>query len=114
MNKKQIELFELIKENPKLPVMPFVSNDCVKSYDYGYWRSSLGDSWMDEIYQEDEDVYFKSYEFEYLVQRFEEEMYNDDPDFYELLGESKIEQLAIRKAENLDWENVIVMAIEPM
>ncbi len=62
------ELFRLMRENPELPVIPFVDGEIVAGDDFGTWMGSWGSARVDEyifppqdyepvIYKSDDDVF---------------------------------------------------------
>lgn len=52
------ELFNLMQENPELPIVPMVNSDVVAD-DAGYWLGSWGSSYVDEyFYSEQAERYF--------------------------------------------------------
>ena len=43
MNENAKKLLKLVKENPDLPIIPFVSTDVVAGDDFSTWMASFGD-----------------------------------------------------------------------
>lgn len=112
MKKKQIQqenikkLLKLIEENPDLEIMPMVDSDCVPSDDFSYWCANWGEPEIDEYYLSDERIYFKSIDFEELVEK-NMEFCEQEVEMYE--GES--EELAIKEVDKLNWVKAIVVHI---
>ena len=112
--KKEIEiqqeninnLIKLAKENPNLEIIPMVDSEVVSSDDFNCWRGKWGKAEIDEIYCEDERIYFKSSDFEELVDEYIER--------YEghLINEIEIEEWAEEQVKNLPWEKVITVNIK--
>jgi hypothetical protein len=102
MDKKQEntnQLLELIKQNPELEILPMVSTECVPSDEFGYWGAAWGRSEVDEYLVIGERIYFKSIDFDEVV----------DLQFDDSEGD---EEHATIKAEQLGWIKAIVVHIE--
>lgn len=93
------QLFELIKENPELEILPMVSTDCVPSDDFAYWGASWGSAEIDEYLVIGERIYYKSMDFDVVV-----DLMFDDSDCNE--------DAAKDKAEKMDWIKAIIVRIE--
>lgn len=53
------ELFELIKENPDLPIVPMVDSEIVANCDYARWMGAWGSSYVGEYLLGEEQMYFR-------------------------------------------------------
>lgn len=114
--KKQQEnitrLLELIKENPELEIVPMVDCECVHHDGYAYWLGEWGTAEIDEYYSSDTDerIYFKSDDFEELVEkiigRLSEEYGNFMDEELELLAEDEV--------NGLKWTKAIVVHINAL
>lgn len=104
-------LMKLIKEKPKLRIVPMVDSEIVGD-DYSYWAGSFGDARLEEIWVDDERIYFKDEDFEDLVEKKRDNM-ADEEEFKNLTDE-EFDKYAENYVENLKWEEVIVVNIEPM
>lgn len=98
-------LMQLAKENPDLRIVPMVDSDVVADDSYGYWTGSWGKPEIDELYIDDERVYFKSADEEELANKFYDE-YKGDLEY-----EEDIAAYAENKVKELPWEKVITIFI---
>lgn len=116
--KKEIEiqqenlniLIQLMKENPTLKVIPMVNNEVVSDDGYCYWAGEFGKAEIDETWSNDNRIYFKSWDEDYLIDELLE-----DADFIketDCLDENLQFIIAEQKINNLDWEKVIVVKID--
>lgn len=101
------ELLKLIEENPSFEILPMVNTECVPSDDYSYWMARWGKAEIDEYYISNERIYFKSSDFEELVEE-NMEFYEQEVEMYE--GES--ENLATEAVNKLNWTKAIVVHID--
>jgi len=104
-NKNIKELLRLVQENPDLPIVPMVDAEIVCD-DCGYWMGSWGHAEIDEYYINDQ-VYFKSDDFDELVEDWADTNYDEFP------GKSgyEIEQIAKEYVGNYKWVKAIVVYI---
>jgi len=98
-------LLKLIQENPELRIVPLVDTECVPNDDFGSWVAGWGSAEVDEIWISDERIYLKSEDYDELIEEAMEEIVCDD--------ESQLEILAENKVDNLEWEKVIIVRINP-
>lgn len=118
MNKIEIQkiktdiLINLIKENPELEILPMVDTDCVCSDDFSYWAAKWGIAEVDEYWCNDgrERVYFKSNDFDDLVDEFIDNNYEDYPD----LTDDELRKLAEEKVNSYEWIKTIAVYIGPL
>jgi len=109
MKKQNVNhLFELIKDNPDLPIAPLVATECVHDDSYGYWLNKWGSAEIDEYYVEDGRFYLSD-EFEELV----DEWIQDNFEEYPNLSEAQLEDLAKEEVKNYKWVKAIIVNIEP-
>ena len=95
-------LFNLIKENPNLRILPLVDTECVPSDDFSSWVAGWGKASIEEILERngDERIYIKSHDYDDLV------------DEILISAESEIsEEEAEKIVDGYDWEKVIVVSI---
>lgn len=102
-------LLKLMKDNPTLRVLPMVDTDVVPSDDFAMWAGEFGTSEIDYIWDEDERIYFKSTDYDELIDE-EMEIIGCNEELKDLT-EEQIEHMADKKVENLEWEKVIVVKI---
>lgn len=98
-------LIQLAKENPDLRIVPMVDSDVVAADGYAYWTGSWGEAKIDELWVDDERVYFKSIDEENLVDKFYDE-YDGDLTYEEDIG-----AYAEKKVNELNWEKVIAVYV---
>lgn len=103
-------LFDLIKENPDLEILPMVDTECVCDDSHGYWMANWGRARIDEYYCSDERVYFRENEFEDLVEDFMDRYYED----YSNLSDEEFEKLAEEKVNGYEWVKAIIIYIEAL
>ena len=108
MNEKVVQFLNLVKENPELPVIPFVDAEVVADDDYSYWMGSFGNTYIDEYYAGKYRYYFKS-DIDELVDDFYDE-YGDSKE-YENLSDEDFEKAMREKAETVDWHKAILVYI---
>ena len=101
-------LLKLVQENPDLEIMPMVDSEIVFSDDYCYWAGSWGEARVDEYWEDDERIYFKSEDEDDLIE-------NEMENIFELYNESvtskELEEIAREKINNYNWKKVIVVRI---
>ena len=108
MNTKILELLKLIEENPTLEIMPMVATECVGGDDYSCWSAEWGRAEVDEYYNADERIYFKSTDYDELVDDYLNGLDNGilldtDEDF---------EERGKHHVNNLEWTKAIVVHID--
>jgi len=91
------QLLQLINENPTLEIVPMVSTDCVLSDDNRSWSASWGNAEIDEYYTNDERIYFKSEDYEELLENLDLES----------------QEAAECIVDNYKWIKCISVRIEP-
>ena len=106
MNKSLAKLYKLMQENPDLPVLPMVDGEVVGN-DYDNWQGVWGDVDIDSYIEEDECLY--------LYSDFIDDM---ETVLNNVLSETDwcwepIENVT-REFNNLPWEKVIFVYIEPI
>ena len=109
MNDKIKDLLKLIQDNPTLEILPMVNSDCVGGDDYSSWSAEWGKSEVDECYSEDERIYFKSTDYDELV-----EDYMNDVNADEFKNDEEIQKYAEKLVDKLDWTRAIVVHINPL
>lgn len=102
------ELLRLAVENLDLEIVPMVDTECVYSDDFGSWMASWGSAKVDEYYSSDERIYFKSEDYDTLVDKEYDAFYGTD------LDDETATKLAEEKVAAYDWVKVIVVRINPL
>lgn len=108
--KKQTEngnaLLEMIKENPKLPVLPFVATECCFDDNYNYWMAEWGEARVSKYYVSNEMVY--SYEdYDFLVEKWMDDNFED----YPTLTDDELKEKAEKIVNAYDWKDAILVWI---
>ncbi|MBR0027596.1 MAG: hypothetical protein IJP58_03005 [Clostridia bacterium] len=98
------ELFKLMRENPDLPVVPMVHQDCTEYEDFGWYLCSWGSAEIDEYLIVDERVFRKGWDDEEFVV---EALFG-----YENMMLMTDEEVKTAY-ENADWEKAIMVNIIP-
>lgn len=106
--KNRDNLFHLMKENPDLPVIPFVNAEVVAGDDFGYWMGSWSTSMVDE--------------FVYPLQNYEPVIFKSDDDVFDTLEKclpkAEFDALPETEAEcrpiydALPWTKAIIVTID--
>lgn len=100
------ELIELIENNPTLTIVPMVDSEIVASDDFGNWMGGWGKAELDEIYSDDERIYFRSTDEEEIVEKIVDHLEWD-----ENLTEEEALEKAENEVKNYEWKKVIVVSI---
>lgn len=108
------ELLKLIEQNPELPIVPMVDGE-LGGDEWGYYMGKWGKAEVDEVYHEDERIYFRSTDDDELFDKQVDVIFDDEyPDKKSLTKEE--DEIVTKKAEkyveNLPWEKVITVKIE--
>lgn len=106
MNENIKNLVKLITENPNLKVLPMVDSDLLGE-DYSRYCASFGKAKIDEVYYQDERIYFRSEDEEELFEEIEENIALDNED----LSEDEIRDMATNEVEEY-WQEVIIVEID--
>lgn len=102
------ELLRLAVENPDLEIVPMVETECVFSDDFSSWMASWGSAKIDEYYSSKERIYFKSEDFNTLIDKVYDSFYDSN------LDDETAMKLAKEKVAAYDWVKVIVVRINPL
>jgi argininosuccinate synthase len=110
--KKQQERFDgllqLIKENPDLKIVPMVCQEVCAGDDFAYWMGKWGKAEIDEIYHEDERIYFRSIDEDELGDDIFNNLEEDNPHW----SDSYLEEQTDKELSKINWKNAIVVKIE--
>lgn len=101
-------LIKLMNENPNLEVVPMVDSEIVGD-GFGWWLGSFGKVEIDEIFSDNEKVYFKSWDYEELIDKILENI--ECCDKFIGMSEEELLNMAEKEVNNLKWEKVIVVKI---
>lgn len=104
--KNREKLFELMRENPELPVIPFVETEVVAGDDFGCWMGSWGEARIDAFLippQCEEPIIFRSSGsvFDTLEKMLDSTMYENLPDNYS----------SYQAYDALPWKKAIIVKI---
>ena len=102
MRAKTRQLFELIRDNPDLPVIPFVDFEVVGDDSYGRWIGSWGQSYIIEYIAVE------------MYGDYPEMVYKDDTEDYEtyLLDQGMTDEEVEEHIKNIDWIKAIAVYID--
>lgn len=103
-------LLLLAKENPDLEIVPMVATECVFSDDFSSWMAEWGNASIDEYYCSDERIYFKSKDFDELVEDFIDNNFEE----YSDLSDEELEKLAEKTVNGYEWVKAIVVRINEL
>lgn len=99
---KTRQLFELIRDNPDLPIIPFVDSEIVADDGYMRWIGSWGSSYIIE-YTEVE-----------MYEDYPEMIYKDDTERYEqfLYDQGWSEETVAKQINKIEWIKAIAVNID--
>ena len=99
---KTRELFELIRDNPDLPIVPFVSYEVVGGDDYTHWVGSWGRSHIIEYIEVE------------MYGDYPEMVYKDDTERYEeyLLDQGWSDETVQEHINGIEWIKAIAVNID--
>ena len=102
------ELLVLIKENPNLEIVPMVDDEVFGGDGFTSWMGSWGRGEIDEVYHQDERIYFRSADEDEI----EEEIFNQMEMGNPAWSDTCVEELTKQKEKEIEWEKVIVVRID--
>ena len=108
MNANSKELIKLIQENPELPMLPMVDYEVVGGDDYHCWMGSWGKAIIEEYWRGDDRIYFKSDDFDSLVEEVADDRYEEE---WKGKTDEEMERLAEEIVDNYDWVKCIAIRI---
>lgn len=109
--KKDIEvLLQLIKENPDIEILPMVATECSVEYSHAYWMSRWSKAELDKYWVSSERMYSYNEDFDRLVDDWIDDNYQD----YEDLTDGELRILAEKTINNYEWTEAIIVYIEPL
>lgn len=100
---KTRQLFELIRDNPDLPIVPFVDSEIVADDGYMRWIGSWGESYIIEFAMVE------------MYNDYREMVYKDDTENYEqyLYDCTEMSEEEIQEhIKNIDWIKAIAVNID--
>lgn len=100
------KLLKLAKENPELKIIPMVDSEVIESDDYNCWAGEWSCAEIDECYCDDERIYFKSTDYEELVDEYIDNLTEDSNEV--------VEEHAKKIVDKLPWEKVIAVHIRAL
>jgi hypothetical protein len=107
---KIAELLKLISENPGLEILPMVDSE-IGGDDFSRYSAEWGKAEIDHYYCSDERIYFKSCDFEELVDDFINN--NCDNEEYRNISDEDLEKIAESNVESYEWVKAIIVNIDP-
>lgn len=97
----------LIQQNPELPIVPMTAGE-LGGDDFAYWMGSWGNAAIDEVYHEDERIYFKSQDEDEL----EEQIFNRLESYNPAWSDTYLQEKTTEEYETIKWKKVITVKIE--
>lgn len=101
-------LFELIKENPDLPIVPMVATEIAASDDYSYWMGSWGKAEIDSYTCYDNHMVYLSDG----VNDIFDDVFDDSLEMPDGLTEEEQDKFIEDAVMGLDWTKAIIVRIE--
>lgn len=113
---KQRELAEkltrLMVENPHVKVIPMVHTEVVADDCYTSWAGSFGEPRLDEVYSEDERIYFRSEDVDELMDSAMDNLdIEHDHKLLEKFSDDKVLEMAKAVVDKFDWEKAIIVPV---
>lgn len=106
------KLLRLMKENPDHKVIPMVETEVVADDCFSSWAGSFGEPKVDEVYSEDERIYFRSIDEDELM---DSAMDNLDIEhnfkLLEKFTDDTVLAMAKEVVDNFNWEKAIIVPI---
>ena len=102
-------LLQLIKENPDLPILPFVATECVFDDKFSYWMAEWCKAEVGEYWVSDERIYFSD-DYDELVEKWIDNNHENYPN----LSDEELEKLAEEKVSSYEWVKAIVVFINQL
>lgn len=99
---KTRQLFELIRDNPDLPIIPFVDSEIVADDGYMRWIGSWGSSYIIEYTKVE------------MYEDYPEMIYKDDTERYEqfLYDQGWSEETVAKQINKIEWIKAIAVNID--
>lgn len=99
---KTRQLFELIRNNPDLPIIPFVDSEIVADDGYMRWIGSWGSSYIIEYTRVE------------MYEDYPEMIYKDDTERYEqfLYDQGWSEETVAKQINKIEWIKAIAVNID--
>lgn len=114
MDEKQKEnlnhLFELIKENPDLPIVPMVDHDVLGEYENMYYIGKWSRSFIEDYIITDEKVIFKSMDDDFDIAFDYIKKSNIEYEKIENMNEDELK----RFVDSLPWIKAIIVYIDSL
>lgn len=101
------ELIRLKAENPELEIVPMVQSEVCAGDDFSCWMGSWGKAEIDEVYHEDERIYFRSYDEDEIEERIFNRLESGNPSSSDSFLDEKVEE----ELAKIEWVKVIVVKI---
>lgn len=102
------KLIQLTKDNPEIEIVPMVNYEVCCGDEFRYWLGSWGEPRLDEIYRTEDYIYFKSTNYDHLIDNA-----MDDIDFSdEALTDEEMEKKAKERVNGYKWEKCIAIYID--
>jgi hypothetical protein len=105
MDEKLQQLYELLKKNPGINVIPLVNTEVVSGDEYSSWIGSFGSSELKEftLYALNDDLSEERMIFKEQKERIVEDLMDRHSEINE--------ELANEIADQLDWQKVVIVHI---
>ena len=108
INTNMSDLAILHIQHPRLKIIPLVDEEIVLHGDFNRWMGSIGKSYIDEYYKDDECIFFKSKDIDSLEEYYSENIWIDDKD----ISDEKLEKETEIRIKDIPWEKAIFVNID--
>lgn len=105
------ELFDLIKANPDLPIVPIVNGDLVCDVG-GYWLGGWGSAHIDKYYIHDGEYLEYGGKYPDTTDIFERVFDFDEYGIDDDMSDEEADRIMKEKVENLPWIEAIMIYID--
>lgn len=107
------ELIKLTQQYPDLRIVPMVDSE-VGGDDFSWYMGNWGKTDIEEVYHEDERIYFRSLDEDDLIERKMDIIFDEEHVTHQYLNDEELKVVAdkaTKQVEELEWEKVIVVYI---
>ena len=101
------ELIKLIQQNPSLKIVPMVDSE-LGGDDFSYYMGKWGKAEIDEVYHEDERIYFRSYDEEELGEQIFGRLESSNPAW----DSPYLEERTKEELDEIKWGKAIDVKID--
>ena len=109
------QFINLVQENPTLAIICMVDYEVVCGDDYARWEGRVGASRVDEVYRDEDRIWFKENNLHQLKEEIEHDLWEglfEDCDTLTENEEVVLAEEVERELSKILWQKVIVLNID--